>query len=142
VRLISTDDAAWRDLTFVWKGPKDSPFPWEARYQAWAAALVLWPILAFVAYLLLGVMDLLPWHYLIVLTLRALLAIVAGASGAIFLVRRYGQVVTPLRPLGHHLATLMAEVNSPRRRKATTHTLARQPTASRTRTRTVTRGKP
>jgi hypothetical protein len=137
--IISTDDAAARDLTFVWKGPPDSPMPFEARYQAWGGVLVLAPLLAFATYLLLFPLDLLPLHAILAILLRGVVALTVGAVLAVALVRRFGQVVTPTRPLSHHLAVLLAEVNAPRKKHVVKHTHAARHSPDRRRTVTIER---
>ena len=48
MRRIETDDAA-RWLEFIWLGPVNSPWPFEARGRAWVMALVLCPPLTVLA---------------------------------------------------------------------------------------------
>ena len=112
--LVSTDDAA-RRLSFVWKGPPESPMPFEARYQAWIGALALTPVLSTGAYLLLLLpLDLAPWHTVVRILVHLVAAFLVGAGAAIWAVRKFGQVVTPVRPLTHHASVLLAEARAPR----------------------------
>lgn len=111
--IYSTDDAAWR-LEFVWKGPPESPMPFEARYQAWMLGLVLAPLFALIAYLLLFPLDVLGLHTIIAVLIRSLLALACGGALAVLTVRKFARVVTPTRPMTHHLAVALSELRTPR----------------------------
>ena len=119
--IVATDDAARRQQ-FIWLGPVNSPWPFEASGRAWIMGLLLCPAFTVVAFvlaprpLLTAVMPG-PGGWLVTALTAALIGITAG----VIVTRRVGRVVSATRPLGHHLAVLVMEASAPRETPARTH---------------------
>lgn len=120
---ISTDDAS-RRLIFIWKGPAETPFFFDARGQAWAAGLLLIPVACIAAWALSSPIEMLPTHQAVASLLHIAVAVAIGSSAAIWLIRRVGAHVDPTRPVRHHAALLVSEVTARRYddNETTTHT--------------------
>lgn len=113
--MLSTDDAA-RRVPFIWLGPEDFEAPFEARGQAWMAALVAVPLCWVLAWLMTPmflVNSVVPGGFLAVVV-HVLFAVIVGTVTAILLVRAVGRHVTATRPIRHHLAQLQNELDAPR----------------------------
>jgi hypothetical protein len=112
MQLVSTDDAS-RRLQFIWKGPANSPWPFDARGQMWvvagAASLVFVPLL----YLVIPA-SAFAWLVLPPTMTRGLLALALGMLAAVALTRQIGRVISPTTPLRHHVALVVAELDTPR----------------------------
>lgn len=118
---VSTDDAARRQ-EFVWLGPVDSQWPFEASGRAWILAMVLCPVLIVTAFLLAPrplISAVLPGPAGVLAAL--VLSAIAGTTVGVLLVRRIGKSVSPTRPMRHHVAVLMAEIEAPRGGAVATH---------------------
>ena len=120
---VSTDDDARRQK-FIWLGTPDMEWPFEASGTAWIMALILCPSLVVLVFLLLP-------RFLFELFLpgpaaflaAGFVALVVVVGGGVLVTRRVGRVVSPVRPLRHHVATLIGEVHAPREEPPTERVL-------------------
>lgn len=112
---LGTDDAARRQQ-FIWLGPVDSPAPFEARGQAWLAAIVVLPVLVVVAFLVTPgfVFSAVGLSGPLAFLAQLLLAVIGGSVLGVVLIRAVGRRVQPTRPLRHHMTMTQAEVTTPR----------------------------
>lgn len=123
---ISTDDAARRQ-EFIWLGPVNSPWPFEARGRAWIMAVLLCPVLVVIAGALAPrplIEAAFPGPAAVLVT--GLGSVVIGVAAGVGVTRALGRLVSPTRPLAHHVALLGMEVAAPREQTARTHRLAPQ----------------
>ena len=119
--VVSTDDAARRQQ-FIWLGPVNSPWPFEAPGRSWITGMILCPLLTVVAFAMsprpvITAVAPGPMGWL----LTAAGALLIGVSAGVWITRRVGRVVSATRPLGHHLAVLVMEASAPRETPARTH---------------------
>lgn len=115
MRRIETDDAA-RWLEFIWLGPIDSPWPFEARGRAWVMALVLCPPLTVLAALAVApAARIAPLHPAAAVILTGVLALAAGVTAGVMITRAVGRILTHARPGRHWVALVAAETEAPRR---------------------------
>lgn len=113
---IATDDAARRQ-EFIWLGPTDMPWPFEARGWAWLAFLLIAPMLWVVTYLVIPavlVEQLVGLPGPIVVLLKLAISLLIGTVAAVLIIRAVGRHVGPTTPLKHHASILMHEVSAPR----------------------------
>lgn len=113
---IATDDAARRQ-EFVWLGPVDMPWPFEARGSAWLYGIILAPALWVLTYLVIPAVlieQLVGLPGPIVVLLKIGISVLAGTGVAVLIIRAVGRHVGPTTPLKHHAAILMHEVSAPR----------------------------
>lgn len=113
---IATDDAARRQ-EFIWLGPVDMPWPFEARGSAWLYGIILAPALWVLTYLVIPAVlieQLVGLPGPIVVLLKIAVSVLAGTGAAVLIVRAVGRHVGPTTPLKHHAAILMHEVSAPR----------------------------
>lgn len=111
--VIGTDDAG-RRLVFIWKGPTEMPFPFDARGQAWAAGLLLIPVGVIAAWAVTVPVEALPVGQAPASLLHALVAVTLGVLAAIWVIRKVGSYVDPTRPVRHHVTQLVNEVTAHR----------------------------
>lgn len=111
-RTVSTDDAS-RRLQFVWLGPVSSPWPFEARGQMWAVAGAATAVLAPLAFLAIPSAAV-TWLVVPAALTKGVLALVLGTASAVLLTRRVARVITPTRPVRHHLHQVVGELDTPR----------------------------
>ncbi len=119
--IVSTDDAARRQ-EFIWLGPVNSPWPFEARGRAWIMAVLLCPPLVVAAFVLAPrplISALIPGPMGLLLT--GVTAVALGVGVGVLLTVRIGRVISPTRPLAHHVALLAMEIDAPRQRDRRTH---------------------
>lgn len=113
---IATDDAARRQ-EFIWLGPVDMPWPFEARGSAWLWALIVLPIMWVVTYLLTPaflIERVTQAPEPVVVLLKIALSLLVGSGLGVLLVTVVGRRIGPSTPLRHHASMLMHEVSSPR----------------------------
>ncbi len=113
---IATDDAARRQ-EFIWLGPVDAPWPFEARGSAWLWALMLLPVTTIVAWLVIPTVLIergLGVPGPLAMLAKIVLAITVGVVAGILIIRAVGRHVGPTTPVKHHASVLMHEVSAPR----------------------------
>ncbi len=118
---VSTDDAARRQ-EFIWLGPVNSPWPFEARGRAWVMAILLCPVLVVIAGALAPrplIETVLPGPAGVLVTTFG--AVLVGVVAGIGLTRAVGRLISPTRPLAHHAALLGMEVAAPREAERRTY---------------------
>lgn len=115
---IATDDAARRQR-FVWLGPVNSPWPFEATGRAWIMALVACPPLI----VLTGILT---WVLLSPLTTgpaavvaTGVIALAGGTGAGVRVVTVLSRTISDTRPLRHLVWTVLAEADAPRPQEPT-----------------------
>lgn len=121
---VATDDAARRQ-EFIWLGPVNSPWPFEARGRAWVMAVLLCPVLVVIA----GALAPRPLIYAVFpgpagVLVTGACSVVIGIAAGVGITRAVGRLISPTRPLGHHAALLGMEIAAPREEATRTHELA------------------
>ncbi len=122
--IVATDDAARRQ-EFIWLGPVNSPWPFEARGRAWVMAVLLCPGLVVLAGALAPrplIEAVLPGPAGVLAT--GAFAVVVGVGAGVWITRAVGRLVSPTRPLAHHVALLGMEVAAPRQAARRSHRVA------------------
>ena len=110
---VSTDDDARRQK-FVWLGPVNSPWPFEAQGRSWVMALVICPPLIILAgiptWALLSPITSTPAAVIITGTI----ALAGGTALGVRAVTILSRTISDTRPLRHLVWTLIAEADAPR----------------------------
>ena len=111
--LVATDDAARRQW-FVWLGPTNSPWPFEARGRSWVMAVLtvpaLWTVLG-LAFLAIARATGTGAAWAVVAVVASL---AAGTGLGVWAVTRVSRVLSDTRPLRHWLWLVVAEADAPR----------------------------
>ena len=115
---IATDDDARRQR-FVWLGPVNSPWPFEAQGRSWVMALVICPPLI----ILTGIPT---WALLSPITstpaaviITGTIALAGGTALGVRAVTILSRTISDTRPLRHLVWTLIAEADAPRPQEPT-----------------------
>ena len=110
---IATDDDARRQK-FVWLGPVNSPWPFEAQGRSWVMALVICPPLIILAgiptWALLSPITSTPAAVII----TGIIALTGGTALGVRAVTILSRTISDTRPLRHLVWTLIAEADAPR----------------------------
>lgn len=113
-RIVSTDNPARRN-EFKWLGPVNLPMPVPARGTSWLIGLVAFGPVVFTV----GALTPQPVITAVVpgpaaMLVSTLLSLTVGAAVTVLLVRSIGRHITPTRPVKHHAALFMTELDDPR----------------------------
>lgn len=98
--LIKTDDEVYR-VNAIWLGPPNATFPWRARYASYGVGALAFVVIMFVQRRLGIPLDFFSVAW----------ALLLAVGAAKLIGRRIGHE----RPLGSVIASLIAEIRTPRR---------------------------
>ena len=108
-----TDNAAMRQV-FIWKGPVNSPWPFDASGRAWALGTVLVPTLTAAVFTAAWVPLRFAGAHPAVAVVVFVLSVATGTFLGVRWVRAIGRHLTPTRPMRHLLALFLAQLDAPR----------------------------